>query len=126
MIFVPRAESESARFRSRFARFPTLSSVSMRSVDLAIYADSLAGEAAALAARAEQVRSRLRQAAIEREARAALAPVTVARLEALGILRGVDERSARAELRELDAALDAVEELQAWVEAKLAAEPNAA
>ena len=44
----------------------------MRSVELAIYADQLAGEAASLAARAERARSRLRQAAIEKRARADL------------------------------------------------------
>jgi hypothetical protein len=31
----------------------------------------------------------------------------------------VDEAAARAELRELESALDALEELQAWVEAEL-------
>jgi len=41
----------------------------MRSVELAIYADTLAGESASLAARAERARSRLRQAAIEKRAR---------------------------------------------------------
>ena len=44
----------------------------MRGVDLAIYADALAGEAASLAARAERARSRLRQAAIEKRARTEL------------------------------------------------------
>jgi len=90
----------------------------VRNVDLAIYADALAGEAATLAARLERERSRLRQAAIERAARDALAPATVARLEVLGLLA---TRGERAELRELELALDAVEELQAWVEAQLAA-----
>jgi hypothetical protein len=90
----------------------------VRSVDLAIYADALAGEAASLAARVERARSRLRQAAIERAARNELAPATVARLEARGLLAThVD----RGELRELEDALDAVEELQAWVEGRLAA-----
>jgi len=36
------------------------------------------------------------------------------------VLGGVDEAAAHAELRELKAALDAVEELQTWVEAELA------
>jgi hypothetical protein len=90
----------------------------VRSVDLAIYADALAGEAASLAARVERARSRLRQAAIERAARDELAPATVARLEALGLLATPVDR---AELRELEDALDAVEELQAWVEGRLAA-----
>jgi len=91
----------------------------MRGVDLAIYADALAGEAAALAARAERGRSRLRQAAIERRARAVLSGAAVERLEALGLLGGTDERATRAELREVEASLEALGELQAWVEAEL-------
>jgi hypothetical protein len=91
----------------------------MRGVDLAIYADALAGEAASLADRAERARSRLRQAAIEKRARTELTAVAVERLEALGVLGGVDDVATRAELRELEAALDAVEELQAWLEAEL-------
>ena len=92
----------------------------MRGVDLAIYADALAGESASLAARAERARSRLRQSAIEKRARTELTAVAVERLEALGVLGAVDEPATRAELRELEAALDAVEELQAWLEAELA------
>jgi hypothetical protein len=92
----------------------------MRGVDLAIYADALAGEAASLAARAERARSRLRQAAIEKRARGELTGVAVQRLEALGVLGGIDEPATRVELRELEAALDAVEELQAWLEGELA------
>ena len=92
----------------------------MRSVELAIYADTLAGEAASLAARAERARSRLRQAAIEKRARSELSETAVGRLEALGLFGALDERAARAELRELEGALDALEELQAWVEAELA------
>jgi hypothetical protein len=92
----------------------------MRGVDLAIYADALAGEAASLAARAERARSRLRQAAIEKRARTKLTAVAIERLEALGVLGGVDEVATRAELRELEAALDAVEELQAWLEGEMA------
>ena len=91
----------------------------MRGVDLAIYADALAGEAAILSARAERARSRLRQAEIEKRARGELTTVAVERLEALGLLGAVDEAAARAELRELESALDALEELQAWVEAEL-------
>jgi hypothetical protein len=90
----------------------------VRSVDLAIYADALAGEAAALAARRERERSHLRQAAIERAARAELPPPAVARLEELGLLT---TRADGAKLRELEQALEAVEQLQAWVEARLAA-----
>jgi hypothetical protein len=88
----------------------------MRSVDLALYADVLAGEAASLAARIERERGRQRQAAIEREARAALAPFAVARLEELGLLATRGDVAALAELEE---ALDAVEVLQAWVEGAL-------
>jgi Spy/CpxP family protein refolding chaperone len=89
-------------------------------VELAIYADTLAGEAASLAARAERARSRLRQAAIEKRARSELTETSLERLEALGLLGAFDERKTRAELRELVGALDALQELQAWVEAELA------
>lgn len=92
----------------------------MRSVELAIYADALAGEAASLAARAERARSRLQQAAIEKRARTELTENSVERLEALGLLGQIDEQTTRAELRELESVLDALEELQAWVEAELA------
>ena len=93
----------------------------MRGVDLAIYADTLAGEAASLSARAERARSRLRQAAIEKRARSELTKVAVERLAALGLLGGIDETASRAELREVEAALDALEELQSWVELELEA-----
>ena len=92
----------------------------MRGVDLAIYADALVGEAASLAARAERARSRLRQAAIENRARRELTPVAVERLDAIGVLGSVDEAGTRVELRELEAAIDAVEELQSWLERELA------
>lgn len=93
----------------------------MRSVDLAIYADALAGEAAAVAARVERARSRLRESAIEREAGRALPRETVERLERLGLLRPIDERGLRAELHRLEADLEALEELQAWIESRLVA-----
>jgi hypothetical protein len=93
----------------------------MRQIDLAVYADALAGESAALAARAERIRSRLRQARIERRARNDLSPGTVDRLELIGLLTGTDERAAHAELRQLEESLAALEELQAWVEGELAA-----
>ena len=92
----------------------------MRAVELAIYADALAGESASLAARAERARSRLVQAAIEKRARAELSETAVERLDALGLLGSINERATKAELRELESALDALEELQAWVEAELA------
>jgi len=63
----------------------------------------------------------LRQAAIERRARKELTGVAVERLESLGLLGAVDEVAARKELRELEAALDALEELQSWVEGELSA-----
>ena len=91
----------------------------MRGVDLAIYADALAGEAASLAARAERARSRLRQAAIEKRARTELTAVAVERLESHRRARRRRRARARKELRELEAALDAVEELQSWVEGEL-------
>ena len=93
----------------------------MRAVELAVYADALAGEAASLSARAERARSRIRQAAIEKGARNELTAVAVERLEALGLIGAIDEPAARAELRELEAALDALEELQSWVEGELEA-----
>src|SRR4051794_41838863 len=94
----------------------------MRAVDLAIYADALAGEAASLSARAERARSRLRQAAIEKRARGKLTTVAAQRLEALGLLGGVDEAAVRAELRGLETALGALEGPPAW----LAGEPPSA
>lgn len=94
----------------------------MEAIDLAVYADALAGEAAALAARSERARARVRQAALERAARAALPAADVATLERLGVLGRVDGAAARAELRELDGALASLGRLQAWVEARLAAE----
>jgi hypothetical protein len=92
----------------------------MRGVDLAIYADVLCAEAASLEARAERARSRLRQAAIEKRARAELTDAAVRRLETHGLLGSLDEPAARAELRELEAALEALEALQSWVEGELA------
>jgi hypothetical protein len=92
----------------------------VRSVELAIYADALAGEAASLAARAERARSRLNQAAIEKRARTELSELAIERLELLGLVGSINESAAREELRELENALDALEELQAWVESQLA------
>jgi hypothetical protein len=92
----------------------------VRSVELAIYADALAGESASLAARAERARSRLRQAAIEKRARSELSESAIDRLESLGLLGAIDEAAARTELREAEAALDALDELQTWVESELA------
>ena len=91
----------------------------MRSVDLALFADELAARAATLAARLERARGRLRQAAIEREARRALDETSVARLESLGVLRLAHPTDVREEIRELASSLEALEELQAWVERRL-------
>jgi hypothetical protein len=91
----------------------------VRSIDLALFADELAARAATLAAQLERARGRLRQAAIEREARRALDETSVARLESLGILRGAEPAEVRAEIRELAASLGVVEELQVWVERRL-------
>jgi hypothetical protein len=93
----------------------------MRSVDLALYADELAARAATLAAQLERARRRLRQETIEREARRALDEGSVARLDSLGLLGRPDVRALRAEIRELGGSLAAVEELQVWVEERLAA-----
>jgi len=93
----------------------------MRAADLAVYADTLAGEAAALDARIERARAQLRQAALEREARAALPAAAVGSLEALGYLRPVDEAPLRCALESWRRCLDALELLQAWVESELAA-----
>lgn len=88
----------------------------MRNVDLALYADALAGEAAALAARIERERGRLRQSAVERQACRELPAAVVERLTELGLLSTRGDVEALAELEE---ALDAVEVLQAWVEGQL-------
>ena len=91
----------------------------MRSVDLALFADELAARAATFAAQLERARGRLRQAAIEREARRALDQASVARLESLGVLRLAEPGEIRAEIDDLARSLGAVEELQAWVERHL-------
>jgi hypothetical protein len=93
----------------------------MRSVDLAVYADTLAARAASLSTRLERARQRMRQCEIEREARRDLPPETVAALERLGVL---DPRSMEPDAREADDAahgLEALEALQAWVESRLRA-----
>jgi hypothetical protein len=89
-------------------------------VDLAVYSDSLAAEHATLSCRLERVRGRLRQAAIEREARAALAPEIIARLQAVGLLGAAGDEVDTVEIAELVRVLGALERLQAWVEAELA------
>jgi hypothetical protein len=93
----------------------------MRSIDLALYADELAARAATLAAQLERARCRLRQEALEREARRALDEGSIARLERLGLVRKADPRGLRAEIRELHESIAAVEALRAWVESRIAA-----
>jgi histidine ammonia-lyase len=92
----------------------------VRTVDLAVYADALAGEAAALTARIERARAQLRQAELEREAREDLPERTVERLAALGLLRPLDDAPLRCAVEAWTAALEALEELQAWIEERLA------
>ena len=92
----------------------------MRRVDLALYADTLAARASALAARLERARDELRQDAIERAARRALDETTVSRLEGLGLLAVRETGAKRANVAALAADVAAVETLQAWVEARLA------
>ena len=91
----------------------------VRTIDLAVYADVLAGKAATLAARLERARDALRQAAIEREVRVAFDPATVQQLERVGVVSAIDVAAQRAEVTALARDLRAVEELQAWVEARL-------
>jgi hypothetical protein len=91
----------------------------VRSVDLAVYADLLAAEAASLSARVERARQRLRQAAIEHEARCALPEPVVARLEALGVLAAPADGDEAREIEEAKAALEALALLQGWVEREL-------
>jgi len=91
----------------------------MRTIDLAVFADLLAGRASTLAARLERARDAVRHAAIEREARGALDPPLVERLDGLGVLGRGDVRALREEIAGLAADLVAVESLQGWVERKL-------
>ena len=91
----------------------------MRSVDLALYSDALAGRASLLACELERARARLRQGTLELEARAALGEAVVERLEQLGVLGRFDPAVQREEIADLAAGLRALEELQAWVEARL-------
>lgn len=91
----------------------------MRTVDLALFADIVAARSAALEARLERARDRIRQAALEREARRALPAATVEQLVQAGVLSAADVRAERREVGELAAALAALRELQAWAEARL-------
>lgn len=91
----------------------------MRTVDLALFADVVAARSAAAEARLERARDRLRQSAIEREARRELSPVTVERLERSGVLGLADVRAERGEVKELAESLAALRELQIWIEARL-------
>ena len=93
----------------------------MRTVDLALYADALAARTSAVAARLERARDALTQAAIERAARRVLSQAAVERLERIGALGRANTRELRREIGELAADLAALEELQGWVESRLAA-----
>ena len=90
-------------------------------MDLALFADVLAARGAAIEARLEQARGRVRQAAIERQARRALPADTVERLVEVGALTATDLRAERGQIGRLAAALAALRELQEWTEARLAA-----
>jgi hypothetical protein len=91
----------------------------VRTVDLALYADLLAAKASTLAAQLERARDGLRQAAIEREVRRSFDGATVERLERIGAVSAIDVGAERAEVSRLADDLRALEELQAWVEARL-------
>ena len=91
----------------------------MRTVDLALYADTLAAKVVTLAAQLERARDSLRQTAIEREARRSLDAASIERLERLGVVGRADPRGQRSEIAQLAADLAALEELQAWVESRL-------
>ena len=88
----------------------------MRSVDLALFADALAAEAAAISARVERERGRARLADIERAAIRELPVPVVDQLREHGLLvtRGDVEQ-----VIELEDTLEALGYLQAWVEARL-------
>ncbi len=95
----------------------------MRTIDLALFADALAAEAATLSARLERARRRLRQAAIEHEARLDLPPDVVTVLQRRGLIPASGSPSPEEETADIGALrgeLDAVECLQAWVERRLA------
>jgi hypothetical protein len=91
----------------------------MRSVDLALYSDALAGRASLLASELERARARLRQGMLESEARAALGEAVIERLDQIGVLGHFDPAAQREEIAGLAASLRALEELQAWVEGRL-------
>jgi len=112
---------QAARFPYKPGRYRGV----VRTVDLAVYADSLAAEAATLSARLERARGRLRQAGIEREAREALPAEVVMRLRRLGLLHTTVESHATLEVEELQRSCAAVEQLQGWVEARLEQESQA-
>jgi hypothetical protein len=95
----------------------------MRSIDLAVWADALAGQASQIASRLERARAAIRQEAIEHEARAALPDAVVARLDSIGALHQptTGAELVRGEVEELLGDLRSLELLQAWVEERLAA-----
>ena len=92
----------------------------MRAVDLAVYADTLAARSSTIASQVERARARLREAAIEHEARRALGEQVVARLQPLGLFADLDAAEHGRYVQELTESLRALEQLQVWVEARLA------
>lgn len=93
----------------------------MRAADLAVFADVLEGEARTLAARLGRVRRRLREAAMEAEARRALPAEAVRRLEALGVLTVHGTENDVVEAAEIQASLAALVLLRDWVRRELEA-----
>ena len=94
----------------------------MRAVDLAVYADALAARRLVVSARLERARADAAEAAIERAATAALPRATVLALEESGVLAdrcGLE--LAACEVARLTRAVAAIDQLQAWVEDRLAA-----
>jgi hypothetical protein len=91
----------------------------MRAIDLALFSDVLCARIAAVEARLERARDRIRQAAIHREARKALPPATIELLEDEGVLVSKDVRDERREIAALAATLTALHTLQRWTEEQL-------
>ncbi|MEZ5101442.1 MAG: hypothetical protein R3C15_16910 [Thermoleophilia bacterium] len=94
----------------------------MRAVDLAVYADALAARRLVVSARLERARAQAAEAAIERAAVVALPHGTVLALEESGVLaHGDGLELASREVDRLARAVAAIDELQTWIEHRLAA-----
>ena len=76
-------------------------------------------DALVLATRLEESRRRLRAAAIEAEARRALPPAAVRRLEDLGLFSAPDSEHDAARASEIHASLSALGLLREWVRREL-------